>query len=153
MREEISAVIRRTAAWSQRHQGSTMSKKYGCNGIERGKKRWTSDEQDPWIVWQIVWFPDWSLLQVSQRTMPLPSMEVELCNLEVHGQSTCLLLRKSSIEVDFRPIWQSAAECCCVPPLWSSEKESLALSSTRTALHIWGLVTEAIQDQYNIFGT
>ena len=40
MREEISAVIRRTAAWSQRHQGSTMSKKYGCNGIEReGKKR------------------------------------------------------------------------------------------------------------------
>ena len=38
MREEISAVIRRTAAWSQRHQGSTMSKKYGCNGIETREK-------------------------------------------------------------------------------------------------------------------
>ena len=35
MREEISAVIRRTAAWSQRHQGSTM---YGCNGIERERE-------------------------------------------------------------------------------------------------------------------
>ena len=39
MREEISAVIRRTAAWSQRHQGSTMSKKYGCNGIEREREK------------------------------------------------------------------------------------------------------------------
>ena len=39
MREEISAVIRRTSAWNQRHQGSTMSKKYGCNGIEREGKR------------------------------------------------------------------------------------------------------------------
>ena len=39
MREEISAVIRRTAAWSQRHQGSTMSKKYGYNGIEREREK------------------------------------------------------------------------------------------------------------------
>ena len=78
MREEISAVIRRTAAWSQRHQGSTMSKKYGCNGIKRGKKRSTSYGQGPCSLWQNVWFPDWLLLQVSQRIMP--TMEVELCN-------------------------------------------------------------------------
>ena len=39
MREEISAVIRRTAAWRRRHQGSTMSKKYGCNGIEREREK------------------------------------------------------------------------------------------------------------------
>ena len=42
MREEISAVIRRTAASSQRHQGSTMSKKYGCSGIERERANTTT---------------------------------------------------------------------------------------------------------------